>query len=94
MTDKEQNELLEKFINNSSLATAIKVEVTSNRKSFKPRLPGLTANYEECNMLANILLGAENFCYWLRRNNYVITPPPKFPKNWGKVKVGKKLVKF
>ena len=94
MRDGQQNELLEKFINDSSLATAIKITVTTHHKSFKPKLPGLTANYEECNMLAGILLGAENFCYWLRRNNYELIKTKKLPKDWGKVKVNNKLQTF
>ena len=72
MTDKQQNELLEKFINDSPLATGIQVTVTQHHKSFKPRLPSSVANYEDCNLLSAILMGAENLVYWLRRNGYTI----------------------
>jgi hypothetical protein len=73
MTDKQQDELLEKFINDSPLAKEIKVTVTAHHKSFKPRYKGADAHYEDCNLLSSILMGAENLCYWLRRNNYKIT---------------------
>ena len=73
MTDKQQNELLEKFINDSVLAKEIKVEVSINHKSFKPRFPASEAHYEDCNLLSAILMGAENLMYWLRRNGYKIT---------------------
>ena len=77
MNDKQQNELLEKFINDSLLATEIKVEVTANRKSFKPRYPESEAHYEDCNLLSAILMGAENLMYWLRRNGYTIATKRK-----------------
>ena len=71
--DIKQNEILEKFINDSPVATNIKVSVSSYYKSFKPRNPfDNKAYYEDCNMLSSILMGAENFCYWLRRNGYEI----------------------
>ncbi len=72
MTDKQQSKILEQFINDSPLAKEIKVDVNYNHKSFKPRYEGAKAYYEDCNMLSNILLGAENFCYWLRRKGYKI----------------------
>ena len=72
MTDKQQNTMLEKFINDSPLAKEIRVIVTQYNKSFKPRYDGAKAYYGDCNMLSSILMGAENFCYWLRRNGYVI----------------------
>ena len=73
MTDEQQSKLLEKFINNSPLATEIQVTVTHNTKSFKPRFDGARARYEDANILSSILMGAENFCYWLRKNGYSIT---------------------
>lgn len=73
MTDREQCELLEKFINDSPIAKYIKVEVSLNQTSFKPRDEAHNqAYYEDANLLASILKGAEHFCYWLRRNGYNI----------------------
>lgn len=72
MTDQEQCKLLERFINNNPLAVSIRVTVGCQHKSFKPRYDGMDAHYDEANMLSSILTGAENFCYWLRRNNYRI----------------------
>ena len=73
MTDNQQNELLEKFINDSPLAKEIKVEVLQHHKSFKPRHAGAEAYYEDANLLSSILMGAENLLYWLRRNGYVVS---------------------
>ena len=72
MTDKQQSALLEKFINNSPIAKHIKVEVDVNHKSFKPREKGSPAHYEDANLLASLLMGAECLCYFLRRNGYKI----------------------
>lgn len=70
LTDKTQCKILEKFINDSCLAKHIEVKVNYNHKSFKPRMEGSAAHYEDANLLSAILMGAENFCYWLRRNGY------------------------
>jgi len=75
--DDRQSELLEKFINDSPLAQEIKVEVHIGHKSFKPRYEGAKSHYEDANLLSSILMGAENFCYWLRRNNYKIIKDKK-----------------
>jgi hypothetical protein len=97
VNDKQQNELLEKFINDSPLATGIQVTVTQHHKSFKPRLPSSVAHYEDCNLLSAILMGAENLVYWLRRNEYTITTKRKkvakvdYPKGYKKSKKTKKL---
>ena len=73
MTDEEQCKMLEKFINDHVLATHIEVQVSNHHKSFKPRIEGVGANYEDANLLASILTGAESFLYWIRRNNYAIS---------------------
>ena len=82
MTDEQQSRLLEQFINDSPMARSINVQVMTNHKTFKPRHPGSEAHYEDANLLSSILMGAENFCYWLRRNGYTI-------KKTGKVKQDK-----
>jgi hypothetical protein len=73
MTDEEQCKMLEKFINDHVLATHIEVQVSNHHKSFKPRIEGEGANYEDANLLASILTGAESFVYWVRRQNGKIT---------------------
>jgi hypothetical protein len=73
MTDEESCKMLEKFINDHVLATEIKVEVTHHYKSFNPRYEGAKSHYEDANLLASILTGAESFLYWVRRNNYTIS---------------------
>ena len=73
MSDEEQCKMLEKFINDHVLATHIEVQVSNHHKSFNPRIEGEGANYEDANLLASILTGAESFLYWIRRNNYTIS---------------------
>ena len=73
MTDESACKMLEKFINDHVLATHIEVQVSNHHKSFKPRIEGEGANYEDANLLASILTGAESFLYWVRRNNYTIS---------------------
>lgn len=75
MNDKQMHELLEKFINDHKLATDINVEVNELSKRFTPKEGTEGANYEDCNLLASILLGAEHFLWWARRKNYSILPP-------------------
>lgn len=70
--NKKYIKLLNEFANSHSLATNIKVEITDYHKSFTPRSKDSYAKYEEANMLASIIAGAENFCYWLERNRYEI----------------------
>ena len=70
--NKQNLKLLNKFANDHSLATDIKVEISDYSKSFKPRFNGAYAKYEEANMLSSIIVGAENFCYYLERNGYKI----------------------
>jgi hypothetical protein len=69
---RKEIKLLNKFINDHPLAQHILVEVTDHHKSFKPRQEGSPAHYEDANLLASILTGAESFMYWLSRNGYVI----------------------
>jgi|WetSurMetagenome_2_1015567.scaffolds.fasta_scaffold1380087_2 hypothetical protein len=65
--------LLNEFANDHVLATHIKVELTDHHKSFKPRDDGdVGAKYEDANLLSSIIVGAENFCYYLQRNDYEI----------------------
>ncbi len=63
--------LLNDFANNNTLAVHIKVDITEHQKSFKPR-KGQRAYYEECNLLADMIRGAEQFLYYLERNGYDI----------------------
>lgn len=70
--NKNLLKLLNEFANSHSLSTNIEVNITDNHKSFKPRFEGADARYEEANLLASILTGAENFCYFLQRGGYTI----------------------
>uniref|UniRef100_A0A6M3XYF5 Uncharacterized protein n=1 Tax=viral metagenome TaxID=1070528 RepID=A0A6M3XYF5_9ZZZZ len=69
MTDKQMYKLLNDFANDHSLAQHIKVDITHHNKSFKPRTEGSYARYEDCNLLASLILGAESFLMWTRRKN-------------------------
>ena len=72
MTDKQMYALLNKFINSSPLARDMEVVVTHNHKSFKPK-EGKEGHYEDANLLASILMGAEILLFWLGRNGYKVT---------------------
>ena len=70
--DKKFLKLLNEFANSHSLATEIEVDISDHHKSFKPRQGYEGAKYEEANLLASIIVGAENFCYFLQRNGYTL----------------------
>ena len=84
MTDNQQNELLEKFINDSVLASNIKVELTEHSTHFTPRKGKEGMYYEECVLLSSILQGAEHLLWWLRRNEYTIATKRKKVAKVGK----------
>ena len=70
--DKKLLKLLNEFANSHSLATSIEVTIGDYNKSFKPREGFSGARYEEANLLSSIIVGAENFCYFLERSGYVV----------------------
>lgn len=71
--DKKNLKLLNEFANDHVLATHIKVEISDFHKSFKPRTPESYAKYEDANLLASMIMGAESLVYYLERNGYKIT---------------------
>jgi hypothetical protein len=70
--DEKYLKLLNEFANEHVLATDIEVEISVHHKSFKPRFQGSYAKYEDANLLSSIIVGAENFCYYLQRNGFII----------------------
>lgn len=70
---KRDYELLNSFANDLTLARDIKVTVSPYHKSFKPRSANIPARYEDANMIASILTGAEAFLNFLHRNGHIIT---------------------
>lgn len=64
--------LLNQFANADTLAEHIKVEINCYHKSFKPRNENSYAKYEDCNLLASVIVGAERLLYWIERNGYKI----------------------
>ena len=64
--------LLNAFANDHVLATNIKVEISEHHKSFTPRYVHSNARYEDANLLASVIAGAENLCWYLSRNGYEI----------------------
>ena len=70
--DKNHLKLLNKFAQTHTLAEHIKVDITEYCKSFKPKYETSYAKYEDCNLLSDIIRGAESFLYFLERNNYII----------------------
>ena len=74
--------LLNEFANDHVLATHIKVEISTHHKSFQPRAFDSYAKYEDANLLSAIIMGAENFCWYLMRNNYdIVTKDKVVPRN-------------
>lgn len=69
---KRDYELLNSFANDLTLARDIKVTISPYHKSFKPRSANISARYEDANMIASILTGAEAFMNFLHRNRYFI----------------------
>lgn len=67
MTDKQLNKTLEKFANDHPLAQHIKVEIQSGHHSYTPRDAESPAFYEHCELLSQLVRGAEQFLYWHRR---------------------------
>jgi hypothetical protein len=70
--DEKRMEMLEEFANDHALAKDIEVIITSNSKSFTPRYPESYAKYEEANLLASLITGAESFLYWMSRKGYEV----------------------
>ena len=68
MTDKQIYKILEKFANDHPMAQHIKVEIAPGHHSYKPRNPESPAYYEHCELLSQLVRGAEQFLYWARRN--------------------------
>ena len=72
MQDKKMLKLLNEFANDHVLATEIEVDIGHYSKSFKPR-PGYSGcRYEDANLLASIICGAENLCWFMLRNGYKV----------------------
>ena len=75
MDDKEHNELIETFLNNSSIAKGgnIKIEHNGHTVSITPKEPlGYGMKYEDILYLDELRTGSEAFLYYLRREGYVI----------------------
>jgi hypothetical protein len=75
MADKERYDLLEKFANDTSIAKGgdIQVSITPNCTSMKPKGNDDQAmRAEDCNLLSEIIRGADHLLFWLGRNGYEI----------------------
>lgn len=70
--NKKNLVLINKFANDHVLAANIKVDITDHHKSFTPRGTDSYAKYEDANLLAGMIVGAESFLYYLERHGYVI----------------------
>lgn len=75
--------LLNDFANSHTLAEHIKVEIHEHHKSFKPKDSYSGARYEDANLLASIIHGAESFIYYLERNGIEI--PSKRVRTYSKM---------
>ena len=66
MTDKQMYKELERFANQHTLATDIKVTITEFHKQMEAL--DETAKYEDVCLLNSIIQGAEHYLMWKRRN--------------------------
>jgi hypothetical protein len=79
LTDEKQNEFLEAFANEHSIAVGggIQVTVSSGYTHYTPRQNGGGCKIEDGNFLHDQLSGATSFLYWLRRSGYTIVKEKK-----------------
>jgi hypothetical protein len=66
MKDAEMYRILDDFANSHTLARDLEVRITEHSKSFTA-LPDTPAKYEDVVLLSQLVLGAEHFMMWLRR---------------------------
>jgi len=64
--------ILNDFANQHTLAEHIDVVIHEHHKSFKPKDSHYGARYEDANLLASIIAGAESFIYYLERKGIKI----------------------
>lgn len=72
LTDKKRIEILSEFINQTTVAKGgnIQVTITDHCVSMENALnKNLGMRYEDMNYLSEVLKGAEQFLYYLQRND-------------------------
>ena len=77
MEDKKMLKLLNNFANDHVIAEHIEVVIGEYNKSFKPRPGHDGCRYEDANLLASIISGAENLCWYMLRNGYKVVKSVK-----------------
>lgn len=77
--DKKMYKLIEDFANDSSVAIGGHITVRNDNYStgMTPTPPFTSMRYEDTTYLNEIISGATQLLYWLRREGYVIKPPHK-----------------
>ena len=75
--DDRQHELLEAFANGQSVTKGGNIKVTVDRFSthLQPKEGYSGFKIEDCIFLNELMMGANNFMYWLRREGYKIIKP-------------------
>ena len=63
--------ILNEFANGHTLAKDMEIYLSLGTDHYEAR-DGGGAKFEDVNLLSSIVRGAENFCYFLKRNGYVI----------------------
>ena len=65
-------EVLNDFANTHTLAKHVNINIDEGHTSLTAKNETVGPKYEDCNLLVEIMRGAENFVYYLRRNGYVL----------------------
>jgi hypothetical protein len=67
MNDTEMYKILEDFANGQTVARDIEVRIYSGHTSYTPRFPATSFKHEDAEYLSELVRGATNFMFWLRR---------------------------
>ena len=92
MTDEKRLQLINEFIASLSVVEGgnIKVTKTDHSTHYEPKEVPNGMKFEDCEYLTRTLDGAEQFLWFLARNNYDIVKSKKFKKNYEQYQVVKK----
>jgi len=74
MTDKKRLAIINEFISSLSIIKDSNIKVTMNDHctSYEPKEPPRGMKFEDCEWLTRTIDGAEQFLFFLARNNYDI----------------------
>jgi hypothetical protein len=71
MNDAEMYQILQDFANQHTLARDVFVTVSPVSKGMTAKDKSIGANYDDANLLMELIKGAEAFLFWARRKHIV-----------------------